>query len=116
MNIVLNVTETERWSVLTQCIDGELCLSEELESKESNGTYVLTDICQVSFIEEALSNKNIETLIVFYQQAEYFIAESVRSGARLAVASEKWTLNINQLNKVQRENRSRIKLINIEQA
>ncbi len=116
MNIVLNVTETERWSVLTQCIEGEFCLAEEIESEKGNGTYVLNDVCQVSFIEEILSSENIETVIVFYQQAEYYLAEKIRNGVELIYASEEWMGSLCQLTLLQKKNRTRIKLYNIEQA
>ncbi|WP_341218389.1 hypothetical protein [Neptunomonas phycophila] len=116
MNIVLNVTETERWSVLTQCIDGELCLAEEIESEKGNGTYVVKDTCPLPLVEKLLSEKRPNKIVIFYQQAEYYLAESIRCKVPLAVSSKKWVLIIDKLLRLQRKNRSSLVLINIEQA
>lgn len=116
MNIVLNVTETERWSGLTQCIEGELCLAEEIGSENGNGTYVVKDTCPLSLVEKLLSEKKPNKIVIFYQQAEYSLAESVHCKVPLAVSSKKWVLVIDELLKLQRKNRSSLMLINIEQA
>ncbi|QLE96767.1 hypothetical protein [Neptunomonas phycophila] len=116
MNIVLNVTETERWSVLTQCIEGELCLAEEIESEKGNGTYVVKDTCPLPLVEKLLSEKRPNKIVIFYQQAEVYIAESINDGMPIASASEQWLLKIQKLIEIQKRNRSKIILINAEQA
>lgn len=115
MNIVLNVTETERWSVLTQCIEGELCLAEEIESEKGNGTYVIKDTCPLPLVEKLIVKDDVQKLIVFYQQAEFYISENLRSGLDVSEAANKWDVLVSKIIAIQKKNRKKIELYDIEQ-
>ncbi|WP_299195347.1 hypothetical protein [uncultured Amphritea sp.] len=122
MNVVLSITNTSRWNVLVDLIEGHKVegfagakVSLEDGIYGSYNTLLIRDVCSVDQLTEISNNSAVNTVIVFYQQAEYYLAEAVRLGASLSRCAEHWQSSTNYLLKIQRKNRAHIKLVNIEQ-
>ncbi|WP_372737908.1 hypothetical protein [Neptunomonas sp.] len=138
MKVVLTIADTQRWVVLAERIEGHKTTNFDSISQESRtsdvdnashvdsayqmnstsdeGTVVLTDVCTNEQITEKIKSNAINTVVVFYQQAEHYLAEAVRQGVSFEKAAEEWLRTTNELLQTQRKNRACLKLINIEQA
>ncbi len=115
MKVALTVASTPHWESVAEHIEGYKTTHLENTPQESD-TLVLTDACTVDQLAEAINNTAISTMVVFYQQAEHYLAEAVSQGASFENAAEQWQRTTNHLLQIQRKNRARLKLINIEQA
>lgn len=115
MKVALTVASTPHWESIAEHIEGYKTTHLENKPQESD-TLVLTDACSVDQLAEAINNTAISTMVVFYQQAEHYLAEAVNQGSSFTQAAEQWQRTTNHLLQVQRKNRARLKLFNIEQA
>ncbi|MGY8872488.1 MAG: hypothetical protein ACKVJE_18815 [Pseudomonadales bacterium] len=121
MKVVLTVADTHRWAVLAESIEGGNTTSfdsmpQEGSESQVDSTLIFTDTCAIDKLAEVLKINVVDTVIVFYHQAEHYLAEAVRHDAHFESAAEQWQRTTSNLLQLQRKNRARLKLINIEQA
>lgn len=99
---------------LSQTLQAELLDSEDIYNQQ--------DLCiagsyeDVDNVIEIYQQYTPNLVIVFYQQAEHYFANALRSGEKLSEAAVQWTKSIEQLMAFQRRNRAVVKLVNLEQS
>lgn len=133
MKVVLTVASTARWERLAEHLEGlkatnldsltQVAKTTHVDTASNVGNtstidsaLVLTNTCTIDQLSETIKNTAVNTAVVFYYQVEHHLAEAARQGRSFKQAAEQWQRITNDLLKIQRKNRTRLKLINIEQA
>lgn len=115
MKLVVSCAESAFWPDLTARFT-ELQVvancSEQLPDKDA----LIVKAVTPEQLTELLASPAVSQLLVFYSQAEHFIAQQLQHNSTLDNACQQWTQLAQQLTGLQRKNRQKLKLINLHQA
>tara|TARA_R110001583_G_scaffold191347_1_gene356427 strand:- start:446 stop:1969 length:1524 start_codon:yes stop_codon:yes gene_type:complete len=113
MTIILSLTPSELWKKLQSNIEAARAVSLNEINSEHDGVLVLTPSLNTIGKDVFTLLERSEKLIIFYQQAEYWISESTANGVQVSEALEQWEKLTIALLDLKKKNRSKVKIINL---
>ncbi|GAA6184262.1 hypothetical protein [Aliiglaciecola sp. NS0011-25] len=121
LKIIITTGSLEPWCKLTGSFDGQNVSSIESYGGLKSSTKSELLLCKhpiedfEAFLSD-LNNNNFESIILFYQQCEFAVANAISQGETLESAASDWLEKNTALLKFQKQNRRKVRLINLEQS
>ncbi|AFU97743.1 hypothetical protein [Simiduia agarivorans] len=114
MKLIISVASVPAWKDWVCAININTIDSIDVVEFPPKTDMLVEDPIDVFSLDSRLDELNVfDEVFVFYQTAEYFIVNTLKSGSDIEKASRLWSKEIKQLLDIQRLQRHRIKLVDI---
>ena len=115
MKVILSLTSSALWQNLYPNINAINVESLDSIKSMTEGLILVEpsqDICEGVTLDLLARS---EKIIIFYQQAEYWIGDAISQGKQVSDSLQQWRAKIDSLLDIKKKNRRKIKLINLDQ-
>lgn len=118
MKVIVAIGNSGLWEQFALSQTGNVQSLDQLTdvSGTDSQTVVTSMLSEANQVRNVLSSNDSFSVVIFYQQAEHFIAQSLAQGVELEDAKGLWLQNAEQILLVHKQNRRRVKLVNLEQS
>tara|TARA_R110001583_G_scaffold125813_1_gene277368 strand:- start:398 stop:1921 length:1524 start_codon:yes stop_codon:yes gene_type:complete len=113
MKIILSLTPSELWKTLQLTIEARHAASPNEINSGKDEIVVLTPYQSLIGEDIIALLKRSEKLIIFCQQAEYWLSESIANGVQVSEALQLWKKLTIAVLDLKKKNRSKVKIINL---